>query len=162
MKFLNHDVFIETINQWVRDGSNIQEMVTVPFGEFVTLKGRDGLTERLSYYSEESEGYLSDDSPNGDDSLPVKSNFKLAVEKIYDSSQQLRIKLLDNFRREPGMLATFGEDFDLEMGDVDLVTDDLRHIDAFDLQIRQNMRFTRRKEADVTASPEGDSGGAEA
>jgi hypothetical protein len=55
MKFMNRQKFLATLNQWVRDGSEIVEIVTDYLGEEVTLRGKDGATEYLTLY------YLAED-----------------------------------------------------------------------------------------------------
>ena len=52
MKFLNREKFLETVNQWVRDGSNIESVWSNIFGEGVNLIGKDGCKENLVFYAD--------------------------------------------------------------------------------------------------------------
>lgn len=79
----------------------------------------------------------------------AKSPTQMAIDVIAEDSIKLRERLLLNFTQDPGLLATFGPDFVLELGESELWTEDRRDLDSFDLQITQKMRFTRRRDQDL-------------
>ena len=55
VKFLNESDFWETVNQWVRDGSNIYQAVDTMDGTTVALKGKDGCTEELILFHDKND-----------------------------------------------------------------------------------------------------------
>ena len=50
MKFDDEMEFLKTLNQWVRDGSDILEIVGSSYGTIVTLMGKDGCRECLALF----------------------------------------------------------------------------------------------------------------
>lgn len=60
MKFLKEDRFWATVNQWIRDGSNLYSVVDTSDGITAALKGKDGCTEELILFYEMYDYYQSD------------------------------------------------------------------------------------------------------
>lgn len=50
MKFDDEEEFLKTLNQWVRDGSDILEVTASSMGTVVTLMGKDGCRECLALF----------------------------------------------------------------------------------------------------------------
>lgn len=65
MKFLSEIEFYETVNKWVRDGSNITSADSYSSGVVFNLLGTDGCTESLVLYFNE-EDYRRSEMVAGD------------------------------------------------------------------------------------------------
>ena len=60
MKFMDEEAFWKTVNQWVRDGSNIYGVSDTMDGISVDLKGTDGVNEELVLFYNQADYDLSD------------------------------------------------------------------------------------------------------
>lgn len=70
------------------------------------------------------------------------------IDDIIQNQANARIQLVHNLMNDPGFLSTFGDDFVMEFGDIELYTDNRREIDNFKLSIRQDITFRRRTPED--------------
>ena len=143
MKFLNHEAFLATVTQWVRDGSSYEAAVSANWGEQIILRGKDGATEVLTCYFEQ-EDFDNDDSISGDPKPePEKSPYEQALEALADSY----VASVKNFvMQNPGVLATYGPDFVTELGDLTVYTErDLTGpstLDTVEILVEQKIRFS--------------------
>ena len=147
-KFLNRQKFLNTVNQWVRDGSRIITFDTSPLGDFVMLKGRDGVGEVLAFFYEEddydqSELYSAEEDdaeahldPVAENPEDTRSPARKLVDETLEQVQETRVRLLEKLMSNPGVLATFGDDFVVQFEDIEIRTDDSR-----DFNVLREMRY---------------------
>jgi hypothetical protein len=69
MKFRNRKKFFDTVNRWVRDGSNIVEVISAPWGDEINLIGKDGVKETLTFYFT-TDDFRRDPKERGDEPKP--------------------------------------------------------------------------------------------
>lgn len=78
-----------------------------------------------------------------------KSEIQKLTDLMYSKVQESREAILKNLIEDPGVVATFGENFVVEFGDVELRTLDdpgLRDLNEYRVDIIQTWRIRRRKD----------------
>lgn len=78
-----------------------------------------------------------------------KSHIQRTIDETLEQYEASRQKVLTTFLDTPGLVATFGNDFDLEVGDVEVNSiQPLDDIDLFKFSITQQYRVRRRTNVD--------------
>lgn len=162
MKFATLASFLKVLNQWVNDGSKIVDFSTNPVGQEVILLGKDGAKEFLVFFYSD-EDYEASDLEPGDDNpegvIPVMpasivrppSHFHEVLDQIVDEQIKYRQQYAGYLMQNPGFIATFGDDFTVEFGDMELSTNDSRDyntLNEYRVQFRQEVRFHRNTSND--------------
>lgn len=86
-------------------------------------------------------------------SVPV-SPIQDLVDQMFHKTMEARERLLRNLVENPGVVATFGNDFVVEFGDLEFHTLDSpedRNLNEYGIEITQKWRIRRREEDDGTS-----------
>lgn len=77
-----------------------------------------------------------------------KSSIQNLIDEMIESVVSSREKILRNLIENPGVVATFGEDFLVEFGDVEIITLNGAYstLDEYRIKIVQKWRIIRREE----------------
>lgn len=165
MKFATLASFLKVLNQWVNDGSKIVDFSTNPVGQEVILLGKDGAKEFLVFYYSD-EDYEASDLEPGDENpegvIPVMSplpawmvppvtHFQEVLDQIVEEQIKYRQQYVGYLMGNPGFIATFGDDFIVEFGEMELSTNDSREyspLDEYRVRFSQEVRFRRNTDND--------------
>lgn len=99
------------------------------------------------------------------DRRPPRSPIQDLTDQMIHKTMEAREKLLRNLVENPGVVATFGDDFIVEFGDLELHTldsPDDRNLNEYCIEITQKWRIRRRKEDDGDRTSLGRDPGGEA
>lgn len=94
-------------------------------------------------------GFLPDQLASADDIPTIKSPIQTLTDDILRKSQEARETILKNLLENPGVIATFGNDFFVEFGDLEirpLASLDDRNLNEYSMEVVQKWRIRRRNE----------------
>lgn len=94
-----------------------------------------------------------------------KSPIQKLLDEMLDKTYEARERLLKSLIENPGVIATFGDDFYVEFGDLEINTLDSpedRNLNEYRMEIVQKWRIRRRKEDDGDRTSLGRDPGGEA
>lgn len=131
MKFLNRQMFLDTINKWIRDGSNLISIDSDPLAETAVLKGRDGVKEVHIFFYDEDD--YDESELEGTESEEPRSAAQTLVDATVENIQTARTQILDHMMANPGFLATFGSDFRVEFGEVTVYSNEPQGFDPLNV-----------------------------
>lgn len=93
MEFTDYDEYLKTVNQWVRDGSNIISFAQSSWGEVCELRGKNDDLEILTYYHNAEDIQYPELQVATPIVAPVEKPINLQVESLSMTKEQIKAEV---------------------------------------------------------------------